>query len=386
MLSDDELMKTVDLYKEHRTQQKCADILGISQSTVVQRLATARSRGYSPEHEMHNLVPLGFNVKGTSTLYDKTTGEAKIQWIKTDRSKEDADLALKAAIEAFTKDLPISEPVPAPEITNEKLLTVYPVGDHHFGCLSWGEETGGEDYNTEIAEKILCSAMQYLVDQAPPSEEAAILVLGDFLHFNNSKQQTVKGGHTLDSDSRFQKVVRAAIKAIRFQVKAALEKHKTVRLIIELGNHDADIMAVLMESFYAHYEDEPRVQPDRSPRNVHVFEWGKNLIGTHHGDKIKPAQIPLVIATDWPQMWGRTEFRVIHTGHVHHDSVKEHAGLTTETHRVLEPGDEYAASHHFRSRQTMKSIIYHKDFGEVARNTVTPQMLGEQNANEKKPV
>jgi len=376
MLNDEKLKDAVELYEKLRTQQACADELGITQAAFGYRLKQASRRGYSPEHGMDNIAPEGFAVTGTSTLYDKETGLAKIQWVKTSRDKEQQALAMQAAIEAFTDDLPVAEVVTAPKVTIENLLTCYPVGDHHFGCLSWGEETGGENYNTEIAEKVLCNAMQYLVDQAPASEEAAILILGDFLHFNNSNQETVKGGHTLDSDSRFQKVVRIAIRAIRFQVKAALEKHKTVRLIIELGNHDADIMAVLMESFYAHFDDEPRVVVDRSPRNIHVFEWGLNLIGTHHGDKIKPAQIPLVIATDWPEMWGRTKYRVIHTGHVHHDSIKEHAGLTTETHRVLVPGDHYSSSHHFRSRQAMKSIIYHKEFGEVGRNTVTPEMLG----------
>lgn len=379
MLSDQQLIEAVDLYKQLKSQQACADQLEITQPAFNNRLKIARGRGYSPEHNMDHMIPPGFSVKGTSTLYDKITGEAKIQWVKTDRSKEQQELALQAAIDAFTDDLPVSKLVAAPVDTLDNLMTCYPIGDHHIGCLSWGEETGGENYNTEISEKLLCDAMQYLVDQAPNSEEASILILGDFLHFNNSNQETVKGGHTLDSDSRFQKVVRAAIRCIRFNVKIALEKHKTVRLIIELGNHDADIMAVLMESFYAHFDGDPRVVVDRSPRNVHVFEWGLNLIGTHHGDKIKLAQIPLVIATDWPEMWGRTKFRVIHTGHVHHDSVKEHAGLTTETHRVLAPGDQYSSSHHFRSRQAMKSIIYHKKFGEVGRNTVTPDMLRENN-------
>ena len=376
-LTDEQIKEAFATLEECGTQLASANKLGISIGAFQNRLRVGRNRGYSPDHDMTNISPPGFLVKGTSTLYDAQTGEPKIQWVKTTKDAQEKQEALEATIKAFKDELPLSERVIAPKLTNNDLLTCYPVGDHHFGMLAWGEETGGDNYNIEIAESLLCDAMQYLVDQSPKSEEAAILLLGDFLHFNNSNQETVKGGHTLDSDSRFQKTVRAAIKSIRFQVKAALEKHKTVRLIIELGNHDADIMAVLMETFYAHFENEPRVVVDRSPRNVHVFEWGNNLIGTHHGDKIKLDKIPLVIATDFPEMWGRTSggIRVIHTGHVHHDHIKEHSGLTTETHGILAPKDEYAASGGWRSRQSMKSIIYHKQYGEVGRNTVTPEML-----------
>ena len=376
-LTDEQIKEAFSLLAEHGSGQKAADFLGISRGAFDNRIRVGRSRGYSPDHDMTRIAPDGFNVKGTSTLYDAQTGEPKLQWVKTAKDAQQQQEALEGIIEGIKDTLPLCEPVLSPNDTNSDLLTCYPVGDHHFGCLAWGEETGGTNYDTEIAERLLCSAMQYLVDKAPPSEHAAILLLGDFLHFNNSKQETVKGGHVLDSDSRFQKVVRAAIRSIRFQVKIALEKHKTVRLIIELGNHDSDIMAVLMETFYAHFDNEPRVIVDRSPRNVHVFEWGANLIGTHHGDKIKLDKIPLVIATDFPEMWGRTVkgIRVIHTGHVHHDHVKEHPGLTTETHGILAPKDEYAASGGWRSRQSMKSIIYHKEYGEVGRNTVTPEMI-----------
>ena len=373
-LTDDQIREAFKALAKYKTKTNAAKSLGIPVGTFASRILTGTSRGYSPDHDMNHIAPEGFALIGTSTLYGPD-GEMKNQWVKTTRDAQRQQEALEAIIESMKSELPPSVTVAPPERTNNDLLSVYPVGDHHFGCLVWGEETGGDNYNTEIAEKLLCGAMQYLVDQSPECDEAAILILGDFLHFNNSNQETVKGGHTLDSDSRFQKVIRAAINAIRYQVRAALEKHHTVRLIIELGNHDADIMKVLMETFYAHFDNEPRVVVDRSPRNVHVFEWGFNLIGTHHGDKIKMDRIPLVIATDFPEMWGRTKFRAVHTGHVHHDHIREYPGLTTESHRVLAPKDEFAGSGGWRSRQSMKNIIYHKKYGEVARNTVTPEML-----------
>ena len=216
--------------------------------------------------------------------------------------------------------------------------------------------------------------MQHLVDASPPAKESAILVLGDFLHYN-TLVPTTKSGHILDADSRYPQVVRAAIRCIRFIVDAALKKHETVRLVLEKGNHDESTTILLIEMFYMHYENEPRVTVDRSPRNCHVFKFGNNLIATHHGDKIKLDKLPLVVATDWPEIWGQTMHRVVHTGHIHHDHIKEHPGLITESHGILAPKDAWAAENGYRAKSSMKAIFYHKEHGEVGRNTVTPDML-----------
>ena len=374
-LSEDLLIEAVEAYAQYGTYHKASAALGIQQVTLQSRVKKAINRGYSPKHGMDQITPEGFSVIGTSTLYDKSTGDAKIQWVKTTRDREQRELAMQAAVLAMSDDIPRVEPIVSPTKTNSDLLTLYPVGDHHMGMLAWGEETGGANYDTKISEELLCSAMDYLVDTAPCSEQAAILVLGDFLHFEGHKPVTSHSGNVLDADSRYQAVVRAGLRSIKYIVRAALEKHKEVRLILETGNHDRGPMAAFMEMFYMYYENEPRVIPDRTPRNIHIFKFGKNLVATHHGDKIKMDKLPLVIATDWPKMWGDTQYRTVHTGHVHHDHIKEHPGITTESHGILAPKDEYAASGGWRAKQSMKSIVLHTEYGEVGRNMVTPNML-----------
>lgn len=372
--SDDIIRSAMDAYTRLGSQTKAANELGVSQATVCNYLVKARERGYSPEHDMNNIAPDGFLTKGTSTLYDKD-GNVKIQWVKTTRDAQQRHEALRAAIEAMSDDIPRAEPIKEPLETLDDLLACYPVGDHHFGMLAWHEETGGDDYDIKIAENDLCKAMSYLVDTSPKTNEAAILILGDFLHYDSMLPITPASKHILDADSRFPQVVRAAMRSIRFLVSEALNKHRKVRLVLEIGNHDPSSTIMMMEMFYMFFENEPRVVVDRSPRNCHVFQFGNNLIGTHHGDKIKTDKLPLVIATDWHKIWGNTEHRVIHTGHVHHDHKKEHPGMFTESHGILAPKDAYAANGGWRARQSMKLIVYHKQHGEVGRNIVTPEMI-----------
>lgn len=372
--TDETIRSAMDAYVAHGNQSLAAEELGISQGSLSNYIRMARERGYSPPHDMRNISPEGFLTKGTSTLYDKD-GNVKIQWVKTTRDAEQQQIALQAAIEAMSDDIPRIDAVEPPQETLDDLMACYPIGDHHFGMLAWHEETGGDDYDIKIAETLLCKAMAHLVDTSPDATEAAILVLGDFLHYDSMMPITPASKHILDADSRFPQVVRAAMRSVRFMVNEALKKHSKVKLILEIGNHDPSSTIMLMEMFYMFFENEPRIEVDRSPRNCHVFQFGKNLIGTHHGDKIKTDKIPLVIATDWPQIWGSTEHRVIHTGHVHHDHKKEHPGMFTESHGILAPKDAYAANGGWRAKQSMKLIVYHKEYGEVGRNIVTPEML-----------
>lgn len=340
--------------------------------TVTAVKVRAASSGYADEAGWDYGVPDGFKLKGVSDM--RTNHEGKPVWFKVDADKERQKQILEETIKAMSQDVTRAEPVICPKKTNSQLLTTYPVGDHHFGMLAHAD-LGGENYNVKRAEALLCGAMDYLVDGSPDSDEAAILLLGDFLHYDNMIP-TTKSGHILDADSRFPKVVRAAIRTIRYLVESALKKHKNVRLIIEKGNHDESSTVILQETFFLHYENEPRVTVDRSPQNCHVFQFGRNLIGTHHGDKIKMDKLPLVIASDYPKIWGDTKYRTIMTGHIHHDIQREFAGIMIESFGILAPKDAYASDGGYRAKQTMKAIYFHSEFGEIGRNIVNPAILG----------
>ncbi len=357
---------------------KAATALGINVSNVSRSktavLHKAAKQGYAPNAQLHNPTAPGFSIIKTSTMRGPDD-EVKIRWTQECPDKQQQEAMYRAAVEAMCDSIPQSLAVPVPQPTNSDLLVAYPVGDHHFGMQAWAEETLGEDYDLGRAEELLIKAMDHLVQVSDDSDEAAILVLGDFLHFDGMEAVTPGHGHNLDAAARFQLIVRVALKSIRYLVQKALTKHQHVRLILESGNHDMSSMPAFTEMFYMHYENDPRITVDRSPHNCHAFQFGKNLIATHHGDKIKPAALLGAVVTDFAEIWGLTEHRYIHTGHVHHDNQKELAGLMTESHGILAPKDAYAAKGGWRSRQSMKSITYHREFGEVGRQMFTPQMM-----------
>jgi hypothetical protein len=170
-------------------------------------------------------------------------------------------------------------------------------------------------------------------------------------------------------------MISVGVKVMRQCITSALEKHKEVRVINIIGNHD-DTGALWLSVALRHtYENEPRVFIDDSPAAFHYFEHGKCLIGVHHGHSCKTERLPGVMAADQAQAWGRTEHRAWYLGHVHHQSVKEYAGVTVESFNTLAAKDAYSAFGGYRARQNMKCIVLHDEYGEVSRHTVSPQML-----------
>jgi hypothetical protein len=362
---------------EHGSERKAAEALGVNKRVFTQSKAAvtakAARQGWSPSHDLTRTVPDGYMIKGVSTLYNKD-GDTVLQWVK---SKE--DLARQAelfrhAIDAFTSALTRAKPTKVPSVETDDLLSCYPIGDHHLGMLAWDKETGA-DYDLSIGEQLLHQSINHLVSISPKSKRALVAVLGDFMHYDSFKAMTPTSGNLLDADSRFPKMVRAAIRALRATISCALAKHATVHVVVEVGNHDLASSIFLMECLAALYEKEPRVTVDTSPMHYHYYTFGKCMIMTHHGHGPKMQDLPLIMATDRPKDWGETEHRFIWTGHIHHWSAKDFPGCSVESFRVLPPPDAWAHQKGYRPIRDMRSIILHRTLGERARYIVSPDMF-----------
>jgi DNA repair exonuclease SbcCD nuclease subunit len=172
-------------------------------------------------------------------------------------------------------------------------------------------------------------------------------------------------------------MIAITIKIMRQCIESALGKHKRVHVICIPGNHD-ESGALWLSAALAHvYERETRVTVETQPSLFAYFEFGKNLIGCHHGHTCKMAQLPGVMAADRSEAWGRTTHRYWYTGHIHTQTVMELPGCVVESFNTLAPNDAYATSGGWRSRENMKAIVLHREHGEVARHTVSPAMLTE---------
>lgn len=314
-----------------------------------------------------------FETRGTSTLY--RDGKEVLKWVK--QSRNDDRKVAEEIVKNLAESLPrVKSTEPRSKTFRQDAIAVYPMGDPHFGMFAWGEESEA-DFDLKIAEASLCSAVDRLVDTVPACEEALIINLGDFFHADNSASRT-QSGHILDTDTRWAKVLRVGIKAIRQCIESALSKHKHVSVINAIGNHDEHTAMFLSVALSNIYESEPRVTIIDNPTMKHYYRFGNNLFGVHHGHTIRMKDLPMQMAADRPKDWGETKHRFIFTGHIHHDSKIEESwsGVVVESFRTLAPKDSYHAGRGYKSARDMKSILFHKEFGEIERHTVNVDMLG----------
>lgn len=334
----------------------------------------ARSIQQKPEHGEQFALPPGHRVKGVSALLNPD-GQEIVKWIKTTEDAAAQAAAMEATIAALKEDLPRAAPVPVPLGGNANLLNQYTVTDLHFGMLSWAEETGA-DYDLKIAEQLLLDWFAAAIAQSPNASTAILCQLGDLLHHDAHISVTPTHAHVLDADSRLQKMIRVVIRTLRRVITMLLEKHQRVHIIMADANHDPAGGAWLREMFAAFYENEPRVTVDSSASTFYVYEFGQTSLFYHHGHKRKINSIDGVLAGKFREIFGRTKFSYAHLGHLHSDELKSApTTIKVERHETLAAPDAFAANGGWLSGRSAKVITYSKQFGEVGRITLTPEMV-----------
>ena len=270
------------------------------------------------------------------------------------------------------KELPLNS------ISNSDLMTMYPYTDLHVGLLAL-KEVSGYDFDLKIAEQWVLASMEHLVQVSPNSETCLIAEMGDFLHAENDDNRT-KSGHSLDVDTRHSKIIEVAFNLMISLIEKALTKHKYVKFLSISGNHSENSSHYLKAVVKAYFRNEPRVQVIEDSRLHQYYQFGKVLLGYHHGHATRGSTklVECMLEDNLPII-SDTKYRYWHIGHLHSNNkflAKEDAFCSIEIHKNLPPRDAWAAGAGFRGNiGQVKSITYHKDFGEIGRNNWVVDML-----------
>lgn len=354
-----------------------ARALNLTRATLQEAIkivsAKAAKQGYAPGHFESGTAP-GFNM-GKVTVQRGPAGEVERTWERQSPDMAQREELVRQMIAAMTEDLRgLSPVIKAPKVHDSNLMTVIPVGDPHYGLQVWGEECGA-DFDLKIAKRLTTESIDRLIERTPSSAIGMMILLGDTFHMNDQTNATPRSKHQLDVDGRFVKVLRVATNAQRHTVLRLLQKHKHVIIKVVPGNHDPEASWALAFTLHAFFEGEPRVTVCLEPAPMWYYRFGKVLIGSTHGDKVKHSQLGAIMAADRPKDWGNTLYRYWYTGHVHSQNVTETPGVICESFRTLAAGDSYATSHGYRAGRDLVGIVHHKEYGEIERHRVDVRML-----------
>lgn len=253
-------------------------------------------------------------------------------------------------------------------VSNPHCLVIDPA-DIHIGKLSMAFETG-ESYDSNMAvlrvkegvHGILSKCKSFGIDQI-------VFVAGnDVLHID-SPRRTTTSGTPQDTDGMWFSNFLLA-KQLYIEIVETLLGVAPVHFMFNPSNHDYTNGFFLCDIIATWFSEEPNMTFDTNLQHRKYYKYGNNLIGTTHGDGAKITDLPILMATEAPVYWSKTDHRYIYTHHVHHKTSKDFPGVTVESLRSPSGADSW---HHRNGYQhapkAVEGFIHHPRHGQVARIT-----------------
>lgn len=274
----------------------------------------------------------------------------------------------KMEAKAYRFDLPHV----APRETGGVMMEVN-IPDLHLGKLCWAPETGN-DYDLKIAEEAYDQAVVDLMVHAKTYDpEKIVFLLGsDFFHFDTPRGTTT-AGTPLDVDGRFAKMFSSGFQIKKRAIERALESAGRVDVVLVPGNHDAISSYCLARTIDAQFSRDDRVRVDSGPAARKYVKYGVTLLGIAHGNGVKRANLPLLMATERPVEWAATKCREWHLGHLHTSkafetmSIDENMGVIVRVISSLSGTDAWHFENGFvGNRRAGEAFVYERDNGFVA--------------------
>ena len=272
---------------------------------------------------------------------------------------------IRQLVEDAGQHCPVYLPIERNDVGDDACLALITIPDLHLGKLAWPEETG-EAYDVEIAAACFCESVRDLLRKLNPYKlEKIVFVFGnDFLHSDNLVGTTTRGTK-VDNDGRFQRVYREGRRLLVWAIEQA-RIVAPVDVLIVPGNHDRQSAYTLGDSLECWFRqcDDVRISNEAATRKY--YEWGSVLLCFVHGDEVRPKNLPLLMATEQPEAWGRTTWREAHTGHLHQTQLSEHNGVNVRINPSLCAADAWHKSMGFiGNKRSAEAFVYQREDGMI---------------------
>lgn len=203
----------------------------------------------------------------------------------------------------------------------------------------WGLEGASIE---EHCDKYL-SILDNLIVRAYQSnniEEIVFVCGNDYFNADNWQNGTTLHCNIQDINERWDLAYEKGFDTL---VKAITKlKHycKNLKVIMVQGNHAKTKEFFLGHALEVYFKDNKDIAFDRTsaPRKIHVYH--NTAIMYHHGN-CKIDQLPLIMASEFPEQWGSTKFHRVHTGDKHFYMEKEISGVRIKQYPSISQTDRW---------------------------------------------
>jgi len=358
-------------YLETQSYRQTAKILNVDARYVTRTIKKLEAKGQVP---WQSAAPSPAHLEvGKRTVQYNGDGEVVQEWRRLFPQAE----AMQSFVDGLCEQVKNQGKVPtrkSRKTDTDEILFELDIYDAHVGMYADEKETKDENYDCDIAAARMVEAAEGLAARSNRPAKCVLVFGGDMMHSDNRSNQTEASGHVLDVDTRYHRVVQYLIKACRDVVAVAATIASEVEIVVLEGNHSwhSEVwLARVLEAYYSQCKN-IKVITKPSPRK-HMI-WGNNLLVWTHGDKIAAQKWPMIIAAEFAKEWGKTKYRHLKMGHVHHKKtiapviVDEQSGLVVEYLEALCATDAWHSGAGFVGSQKGASAFeYHKTKGLITR-------------------
>jgi hypothetical protein len=255
-----------------------------------------------------------------------------------------------------------------PKIKDGHLLIIDPA-DIHIGKLCSSFETG-ETYNSDIACQRVKDGVAGILNKAKAFNiDSILLIIGnDCLHVDTPKNTTTSGT-SQDTHIMWYDAFKIALNMYRDAIKS-LVQIAPVHVQYDPSNHDYQTGFFLAQTLEAWFSGCKTVTFNTSIAHRKYFTYGSNLIGTTHGDGAKEQDLPLLMAHEAKDSWGKCIHRYFFLHHIHHKKSKDYMGVCVEALRSPSGTDSWHHRNGYQhSPKAVEGFIHSKEHGQICRIT-----------------
>ena len=285
-----------------------------------------------------------------------------------DEKAVDYNLLQSEIIKELQNYIPKYPTIERVEDNQNKRLFVFDPADIHIGKLCSSFEVG-EPYNNQIAvQRVLKGCKGILNEIKENSIDKILFVIGnDILHIDNTKRTTTSGTPQ-DTDGMWHTNFLIA-KQLYVDIVEILMSVADVHVVYNPSNHDYTNGFFLAQVIETHFRDCKNVTFDTTIAHRKYFTYGKNLIGTTHGDGAKAQDLPLLMAHE-SKDWTNCKHRYIYSHHMHHKISKDYMSVCVETLRSPSGTDSWHHRNGYEhAPKAVEGYIHDKEHGQLQRLT-----------------
>lgn len=254
-------------------------------------------------------------------------------------------------------------------------LQILDPADTHFGKLAHFYSTG-DTYTLKDAARKVTEGFEGLLNKSQGFQtDRFLLILGnDMLHVDNAGRTTTKGTKQ-DTDGMWYEAFMTAKKTF-VDVIGGLATLADVDVVFNPSNHDYTSGWMLFDSIASWFHNSKNINFDGDMKHRKYYRYHESLIGTTHGNGVKPASLMNYMPVEAKELWSQTTHRNWYYHHVHHYNKayqaigKDYVGGTVQSVRSLSGTDVYHDEQGYTGvPKAIESFIHSKKHGQIAQFT-----------------